>query len=84
MVAESVYVEQDYDFVLTEGTGGKHSRASLHYIGNAVDIRTNVIQVDKQRGVTDEIQARLNSDYDVVLEKDHIHLEYQPKGAVGL
>ena len=27
----------------------------------------------------DDIKAKLNKDFDVILESDHIHLEYQPR-----
>ena len=79
-VAESVYDKQDIECVLTEGTGGKHGRGSLHYVGLAIDIRTRdfLRQQDKVE-VAKEIGDRLGSQYDVALEKTHIHIEFQPK-----
>lgn len=79
-IAESVYNDYGVACVLTEGTGGKHSRGSLHYVGQAIDLRTREFtsQAIKQ-SVAQEIQELLGDEYDVVLESDHIHLEFQPK-----
>lgn len=60
--------------------GGTHKVGSLHYVGLAADLRTwymrNPLQFSKDLG------ALLGDRYDVVLEKDHIHLEFQPKTAL--
>jgi uncharacterized protein YcbK (DUF882 family) len=79
MVAESVYRDNGYKFVVTAIIEGGHSRASLHYIGAAFDCRINNMPASKWKGVADEIRARLGGDYDVVLEDTHIHVEWQPK-----
>lgn len=67
----------------------KHSFASLHYLGCAVDIRTRHIdsRISRQL-VAQEIRDRLNVDFDVILEdeggtREHIHLEYQPKRRIA-
>ena len=36
-------------------------------------------QKKNPRHVTGDIETRLGPDYDVVLEHDHIHVEYDPK-----
>ncbi len=64
---------------ITEGTGGRHGRGSLHFSGNAVDIRTRHIPSAERHGVRYEIARRLNNEFDVVLEATHIHVEFQPK-----
>ena len=77
MVAVSVFDIHGYDMVVTSVTDGKHSRASLHYVGQAFDVR---LPGENGRKVSDEIRESLIDDFDVVLESDHIHIEYQPKG----
>lgn len=79
-VAESVYATKGYDLTVTSICDGTHSRTSLHYCGCAADLRTRDIAPDHHKPLADEIQAALGSDYDVVLEGDHIHVEFQPKG----
>ena len=80
MIAQEVYREYGYDFIITSITDGKHSKTSLHYSGAAVDLRINHIDTKQE---LDEIvlliMDALNIDYDVVLEKTHIHIEFQPK-----
>ena len=71
------YNELGHDLTITEGTGGTHSRASLHYVGLAVDIRTRMLK-DKY-GMFERIKSVLSSGFDVVFHDTHIHIEYQPK-----
>jgi len=79
MVADQVCRENAVEFVITSIVDGVHSAGSLHYIGSAFDMRTrNMNTIVKQRA-SDEIRTRLAEDYDVVLESDHIHVEWQPK-----
>ena len=66
---------------VTSCTDGKHSRASLHYTGNAVDLRIWNIPENRRKELVAKLSLALGAEYDVVLEKDHIHIEYQPKAA---
>lgn len=73
--AHRVLREEDQELVLTSTTGGEHMGGSKHYVGNAVDITG--------RGAcrkvwAEKIAALLGQDYDVVFERDHIHIEYDP------
>ena len=79
-MAQEVYKEYGTDLVITSANDSVHSYTSLHFSGNAVDLRTRSLPgtVDRAEVVT-KIQNKLNQDFDVVLEQDHIHLEYQPK-----
>ncbi len=80
IIADQVYTKYGIECVLTEGTGGKHGRASLHYVGLAIDIRTrNIESKDTQLLIAAEIRERLGDQYDVILEDTHCHLEHQPK-----
>lgn len=87
MAAEEVYRKYDRVVTITSGSerSAKHSITSLHYSGNAVDIRTqnpiNGIQYfDDPIKIKTEIKKKLNIDFDVLFEHDHIHMEYQPRG----
>lgn len=65
--------------VVTSITDGKHGENSLHYKGQAVDIRIRDYLTETLGAVVNMCKESLGSDYDVVLEKDHIHVEYDPK-----
>jgi hypothetical protein len=60
------------DCFITSGTEGLHMPGSRHYSGNAIDIRT----LDFTKN---ELSLLLGREYDVVQEKDHIHIEYDRK-----
>ena len=79
IIANDVLTSFGYDCVLTEATGGKHSSGSLHYIGNAIDLRTRHIPPIKQDEIKIKLKEALGDQYDVVLERDHFHIEFQPK-----
>jgi hypothetical protein len=64
------------ELVITSTFEGNHSPGSLHYCNDAVDIRSPGKRIQK---VQNDIKERLGKDYDVVLESDHIHVEYDPK-----
>lgn len=71
-----------FEFVITSGVEGIHARASLHFSGNAIDIRSNVIPSARRAEVLGLMKSELgapDSDYDVILEIDHYHVEFQPK-----
>jgi len=65
------------ELVVTSTYDGNHSAGSLHYANDAVDIRLPKSQILEYLA---ELKQALGRDYDVVLEKDHIHIEYDPKG----
>lgn len=75
-IIERVYQTQGSELVITSVTDGEHMRGSLHYTGAAVDLRLPVTDVDT---IVVHLKADLGQDFDVVLEPDHIHVEFQPK-----
>ncbi len=79
MVAEGVYGEHDYPLVVTSVCDGKHSWNSLHYVGMAIDFRTRHLAAGDNLKITGELKACLGLEFDVVLETDHIHVEWQPE-----
>jgi len=78
-VAEGVYAAHGWTLRLTCGTEGKHQRASLHYAGQAVDLGLPPSGTDLPAFIV-ELRLALGEEFDVLLEADHIHLEWQPKG----
>ena len=61
------------DLYITSLREGNHSHGSLHYEGNAFDIRK------PQKMDLFDIRELLGDDYDIVDEATHIHIEYDPK-----
>jgi len=88
-VWEAVYLfneimaEYGLNAVITSGNDSKHGRKSLHYLDYAVDLRTRDIktQVEKVE-ITQKFRACLGERYDVLLEHNHIHAEFDPRGVI--
>ena len=80
MVANDVYDQFGIDCVVTSANDGAHSTTSLHYAGSAVDLRIrNFDNRDDAQEAAFIIADSLNKHFDVLLEDDHIHIEYQPR-----
>lgn len=78
-VAEQVYIDFGQDAWVTSIMDGVHRPMSKHYSGEAIDLRIWFFRDEEKDLVAYELQQRLGEDYDVVLESDHIHVEYDPK-----
>ena len=78
IIAESIYDDLQEDFRLTSCVEGVHSRASIHYAGGAGDTSRPADLVRATVLVT-RLRESLGNDFDVILESDHIHIEFQPK-----
>ena len=65
--------------VTTSILDGKHSKGSKHYDGNAFDLRIYIYTKEQVNDYVELLKNELGPDYDVVLEDDHIHIEYDPK-----
>jgi len=79
VVAERAYAEIGCELTLTSGIEGAHGRGSLHFAGCAVDLRTQNVPAGKLQPLVDKIRTALGADFDVVLETNHCHIEWQPK-----
>lgn len=80
IICDQVYHDHGIeDCVLTSGTDSKHGEHSHHYKGLAIDIRTRNVEPNKRAPIVTVIQKQLGIEYQVVLESDHIHVEYDPK-----
>lgn len=87
---DTVYRGWDSELIITSGSelGARHSRTSLHYAGCAADLRTrgNLPEpIDQLRSIRIAATNYCADRWippnwiDIVLESDHIHIEYQPK-----
>ena len=76
---QKVYDDHGTELVITSVIDGKHSRGSLHYAGAALDLRTRDCTRETAKRITAALKRALGGDFDVVLESNHVHLEYQAK-----
>lgn len=80
-IVEPILAKYGQELVITSCMDGRHKRSSAHYTGMAIDLRIWDI-TDADRCVA-EMQRHLGGNYDVIVEVDHIHLEFDPEqGAV--
>ena len=61
-------------FYITSKREGNHQGNSFHYIGHAVDFGKALVHVPRE-----EIKKVIGKDFDLVEERTHFHLEYDPK-----
>lgn len=78
-ICNSVYQENGYECVITSMSDGTHSNRSLHYFGDAVDLRIRNVPKNQWENLTNLLKEALGSEFDVVLESNHIHVEYDPR-----
>jgi acyl CoA:acetate/3-ketoacid CoA transferase beta subunit len=78
ITASGIYQANGQELVITSITDAVHKKESLHYTGNAVDLRTNVFSSATAKKVSQQLAAALGNNFDVVLESDHIHVEFDP------
>lgn len=66
--------------VITSGTDSIHSINSLHYVGKAIDIRIRDFSPKNLQAAYNIVKEDLDAvGFDTVMEKDHIHIEWDPK-----
>jgi hypothetical protein len=83
VAAERVYEEAGHDLTITACLDGKHTAGSLHYAGAAIDVRTRDFAPAAVQKILARIKDCVGADFDVLLEADHIHIEFQPKTPLG-
>lgn len=73
------------DLVITCTKDGGHCPRSLHPEGRAVDIRTRDLGPEAASAMERRCDYFLSPlGFDVVLEADHLHVEYDPHGVEAL
>lgn len=66
------------ELLITHALDGKHGQGSLHPKGRACDYRTWEVSPMRLYDLVLEARRILGTDYDVVLEPTHLHVEYDP------
>lgn len=85
IIASEVFKEHGHTATMAHVVDGSHMRASLHYIGNAVDLHWDKNWGEHEgRLVEADLAQRMGDQFDVVFKKDHIHCEFQPKDPVNI
>ena len=79
IAASQIWSSLAKNLVITSALDGVHSSTSLHYTGCALDFRTNYFMPEEAEKAHRRLKEALGWQYDVLLEKDHCHVEYQPK-----
>jgi hypothetical protein len=80
VAAERVFEKAGFDCTITSCMDGQHMAGSLHYKGAAIDLRTkHVPHAVELKQIVGRIKQCLGTDFDVVVETDHLHIEFDPK-----
>jgi hypothetical protein len=78
-IMATVFAKYGYETVITSVCDGEH-KSLVHPVGLGTDYRTWDIPREEQEKIVEDAQKALGESYDVVLEKDHIHTEFDPRG----
>ena len=77
--AASIWDDFGQELVITAGGEIRSGGFSLHSNFRACDYRTRYFpNINVTHQVADRLRSALGGDYDVVVESDHIHCEYDP------
>jgi len=81
-VLAGVFWKHGIPTLITSCRDGEHMEGSKHYLGDAVDVRlpsrfSSTEHIDIV--LLNEGRVALGDQYDLVLEEDHLHLEFDPK-----
>jgi hypothetical protein len=84
IIAEHIYemiAGREYELIITSANDGTHKprdgMVSLHYVGLALDFRIHDLPQDLWHKIRDTLADRLGPDFVVILEVDHIHIQYK-------
>ena len=78
VVVDQVCSELGVGCVITSGRDSKHSDESFHYLGAGLDFRTRELDQQTAKVLEHRVSQRLGSQWDVVFEGDHLHVEFDP------
>ena len=83
-IMDGVFKSHGSELIITSALDSKHGYGSLHFRGDGVDLRTRHLQEHAVGPIIDEMKDKLGPDFDVVLEGNHIHVEFQPKTGINI
>lgn len=72
---DAIFKKYGETFIVTSTYEGNHLACSLHYADDAFDCS---LPIKNLYTINDELKSTLDTNYDVVLESDHIHIEFDP------
>lgn len=75
IIANEIFSSIGKPLVITSLLDGEHMINSKHYIGDAMDIRIFHLNKNELKEVLDSLRSALFNSYNIILEKDHIHIE---------
>jgi len=78
-ITDSIFSDYEQRLVVTAVVDGQHQSGSLHYPGMAFDARIAGIPQPILERISAALKDGLGEDFDIVLELDHLHIEFQPK-----
>jgi hypothetical protein len=78
-IINSVFTQHICELTITSLDDGVHKKDSKHYLGLACDCRTRDLKIRTLIDIVEDLRNTLGEDFDVVVEKDHLHIEYDPK-----
>lgn len=78
-LVECAYDQMGYTCVITSGNDGVHQDNSKHYVGDALDFRVSIVPQEQHAQLCALIKKKVGSQFDVVYEGDHVHVEWDPK-----
>lgn len=77
--ALSARADLGYTPTVTSANDSAHVPDSRHYMDLAIDIRTHDMRPCVKEVYIKTLNTSLSSDYQVIVESDHIHVQYHPK-----
>jgi hypothetical protein len=76
ITCQEMFDRTTIDLVITSGNDGNHMEGSKHYEGLAFDIRSRELSAIQKTTFIEFLRNRHDNCYDIILESDHIHIEY--------
>lgn len=76
LTADIIHQTAGKECVVTSLCDGVHASDSFHYLLGAADFRTRHLTEGEQEGITERLSLKLGDQWDVVLESDHLHVEW--------
>ena len=78
-ILEGESTRQGLHFIITSGIDRAHGYKSRHHSGLAIDLTWFDYKLPLAKDIGYLLARRLGPCYDVVVEDNHIHIEYDPK-----
>ena len=79
VIIKSAFNRHGYVCRLTSGVDGKHMNHSHHKKGLAIDIGIRGVPRDELEKIINECYECLGDEFQLIVEGNHIHCEFDPK-----